>query len=79
MYELLGAFVAREGHADVPARHVEGGEKLGSWLSNQRTGYAARDLPEAERRRFPLNDEQVRRLLDLGARLELLEARKRTE
>ncbi len=32
----LGAFVAREGHARVPAVHVEGGFRLGIWASHQR-------------------------------------------
>ena len=74
MFELLRACVAREGHADVPDSHVEEGENLGGWLSRQRTRYAARDLPEAERRRrksaSPLSDDEVRRLVDLGVRLE---------
>ena len=70
MYELLGAFVAREGHANVPQRHLEGDENLGVWLNDQRTRNAARDLPEAERRgRAPLSDDEVRRLVDFGVRL----------
>jgi len=32
----LRQFVAREGHCDVPKRHVEGGYRLGRWLSRQR-------------------------------------------
>ncbi len=32
------AFVAREGHSRVPARHVEGDLRLGTWISTQRTG-----------------------------------------
>ncbi|CAE6932757.1 unnamed protein product, partial [Symbiodinium sp. KB8] len=32
----LRSFVKREGHADVPAKHVEGEVKLGSWLATQR-------------------------------------------
>merc|ERR1719162_1967277 len=36
---LLLAFKAREGHCDVPRKHEEQGDKLGVWLSNQRTAY----------------------------------------
>jgi len=32
----LGAFVKREGHAEVPAKHVEGGFPLGRWVSHCR-------------------------------------------
>eukprot|EP00439_Symbiodinium_sp_Y106_P028809 s3663_g3.t1 len=32
----LRSFVKREGHADVPLKHVEGEVKLGSWLAAQR-------------------------------------------
>lgn len=35
-YEALCVFAAREGHAQVPQRHVENGTKLGSWVSDQR-------------------------------------------
>ena len=36
MHGLLVAYVEREGDANVPDRHVEGGETLGVWLQNQR-------------------------------------------
>lgn len=32
----LRQFVAREGHADVPATHVENGYKLGTWVATKR-------------------------------------------
>jgi hypothetical protein len=35
-FRLLGVFVAREGHARVPARHVEDGVSLGSWVQTTR-------------------------------------------
>jgi superfamily II DNA or RNA helicase len=41
----LRAFVDREGHARVPARHIEGGEfRLGSWVNNRRNGYREKRL-----------------------------------
>ena len=69
MFGLLQAFREREGHANVPYRHVEDGEKLGSWLSTQRTRYKARGLSEAEckrRRASALSDGEVERLEALG-------------
>ena len=41
MYGLLQAYRAREGSANVPHGHEEGGEKLGLWLSTQRTMHKA--------------------------------------
>jgi hypothetical protein len=38
-YAALMAFAAREGHADVPKRHVEAGFTLGTWVQHQRTDY----------------------------------------
>ena len=35
-YALLCAFAAREGHARVPQKHVEGTVRLGKWVSVQR-------------------------------------------
>ena len=46
---LLLAFRAREGHCDVPRKHEEQGDKLGSWLSDQRQAYKRGTL-EARRR-----------------------------
>ena len=45
MYGLLQAFVEREGNANVPARHVEGGEALGQWVSTQPVSYTHLTLP----------------------------------
>jgi hypothetical protein len=36
-YQSLQVFVAREGHARVPNKHVEGNFKIGSWITNQKT------------------------------------------
>ena len=69
-YTLLRAFHEREGHANVPQKHVEEGERLGSWLSAQRKRYQARGWSEEERRAkrqgTPLSDEEVGRLEALG-------------
>jgi len=68
-YALLRAYREREGHANVPKRHVEEGEKLGVWLGTQRKRHQARDLSEEERkakRVSPLSDEEVGRLEALG-------------
>lgn len=32
----LSTFVAREGHAWVPTKHVESGHNLGAWINSQR-------------------------------------------
>ena len=69
MYGLLRAFREREGHARVPRKHVEEGEKLGIWLSTQRTRHQARGLSEAERKAksaSAMSDDEVRRLEALG-------------
>ena len=68
-FALLQAFVAREGHANVPQRHVEDGQRLGGWLSKQRTRHQLRTLSEAERRKkkvSALSDLEVQRLEALG-------------
>jgi len=36
-YQFLCTFYQREGHCNVPARHVEDGMKLGTWLGKNRT------------------------------------------
>jgi ribosomal protein L7Ae-like RNA K-turn-binding protein len=36
-FQLLVQYKEREGDCNVPYSHVEGGEKLGRWLSKQRT------------------------------------------
>src|SRR5262249_7143806 len=43
-YSALLRFVAREGHARVPAAHIEGGVKLGTWVVGQRTRFAGGQL-----------------------------------
>ena len=69
-YALLRAFVEREGHANVPDRHEEDGEKLGQWLGTQRLRWQARGMSEEERRAksagAPLSDEEVARLEAVG-------------
>ena len=70
MHGLLAAYREREGHANVPMRHVEDGEKLGRWMGAQRERYAVRGMSEAERKAktgsSALSDEEVRRLEVLG-------------
>jgi superfamily II DNA or RNA helicase len=48
-FSNLLQYVAREGHARVPASHVENDQNLGSWVAAQRTAYrnrSARMTPE---------------------------------
>ena len=69
MLGLLLAYREREGHCDVPDRHVEDGARLGGWLQNQRQAYKARGMSEEERkaaRRHALPDAQVEALEALG-------------
>jgi superfamily II DNA or RNA helicase len=51
---LLAQFVAREGHARVPAKHLEDGERLGGWVTSLRS------------KKIRLNAEQLARLEELG-------------
>ena len=51
---LLAQFVAREGHARVPAKHLEDGERLGGWVTSLRS------------KKIKLNAEQLSRLEALG-------------
>ena len=51
-WEQLGVFKAREGHADVPTGHTEGGLKLGVWLSRQRMAKKKGTLSEERRDRL---------------------------
>lgn len=53
-FSQLIRFVEREGHADVPAKHVENGFKLGGWCSNQRSKQKNGSL--SERRAAQLED-----------------------
>ena len=48
-FELLSTYVARENHALVPHGHVEAGQKLGEWASNQRRAF---ELGRLERERI---------------------------
>ena len=68
-YALLRAFVEREGHANVPRRHEEDGERLGRWLSRQRKRWQARGMSEEARKAksaSALSDEEVARLDAVG-------------
>ena len=38
-YAALVKFVEREGHANVPTKHVEGDVMLGRWVSSQHQRY----------------------------------------
>ena len=62
-YAALRAFHEREDHADVPYHHVEGGLKLGRWLSNQRHRKRLRGMSDAERKATSsstaLSDEEM--------------------
>ena len=50
-FALLGRFVAREGHADVPEEHEEDGKPIGNWVANMKYLRAWRNLrPEWESR-----------------------------
>ena len=69
MYGLLASYREREGHGNVPYKHVEDGERLGGWVTNQRKRYRAREWSEAERKQkkvSALSDEEVERLERLG-------------
>ena len=43
---VLEKFVGREGHAEVPAEHVEEGINLGTWVANMRFMKANGDFPK---------------------------------
>jgi hypothetical protein len=43
-YEVLVAYVAREGNANVPVNHIEDGYFLGRWASKMRGSYKAKEL-----------------------------------
>jgi hypothetical protein len=68
-YALLRAFVERKGHANVPERHEENGERLGQWLPTQRQRWRAPGWSEEERKVkkvSALSDEEVARLEAVG-------------
>jgi superfamily II DNA or RNA helicase len=54
-FGLLQKFFEREGHSDVPIYYLEGGAKLGRWVSNQR-----------HQNRSILSPDQLKRLDSLG-------------
>ena len=47
-FAALTAFKAREGHCNVPQRHVEDGFRLGMWINGQR---CSRSKMSAERKK----------------------------
>jgi len=47
-YEVLVAYVAREGNANVPVNHIEDGYFLGRWASKMRGSYKANELTEQQ-------------------------------
>ena len=49
---LLVQYKEKEGHCDVPQRHVEDGGKLGWWLNTQRRLFEKGDLDEERRQRL---------------------------
>ena len=49
-FMLLERYRAREGHCNVPSRHVEEGKKLGRWTENQRQ--RTDNLDETRRKRL---------------------------
>jgi hypothetical protein len=49
---LLQRFADREGHAIVPATHVEQGYRLGAWIDEQRSAYARGELNAKRIARF---------------------------
>lgn len=51
-FAVLERFVAREGHARVPAEHVEDGFNLGIWLENQRFLHTEGHLSQAQASRL---------------------------
>lgn len=50
--DALAAFIAREGHALVPSGHVEGGVRLGGWVTRKRLAYRKGRLAPGEARRL---------------------------
>jgi len=52
MFDLLCTYCDREGNANVPQRHQEGGENLGTWLMSQRNLYRSEKLGEDRRQKL---------------------------
>jgi len=55
----LRSFISREGHSEVPRKHIENGFRLGEWFSNRKT----------EKRLGRLDPKRLKALLDCGAKL----------
>ena len=51
-FQLLEQYAKREGHCNVPAKHIEDGVKLGKWLNRQRMTYRKGELDETRRKRL---------------------------
>ncbi|CAB9523514.1 helicase [Seminavis robusta] len=62
-FQALLSFQAREGHCDVPSRHVEGELKLGNWVNKQRQA----------RNKDKLDEWKVEKLDQIGFIWEALE------
>merc|ERR1712194_580010 len=61
-FTLLVKYKDREGHCNVPDKHKEDGEKLGTWLDRQRQA----------NRKDKLNADQIKRLDEIGVVWEVL-------
>mmetsp|Transcript_30841 Transcript_30841/g.31355 ORF Transcript_30841/g.31355 Transcript_30841/m.31355 type:complete len:98 (+) Transcript_30841:348-641(+) len=55
-YNLLVKYNKRKDHCNVPDKHEEDGEKLGKWLSNQRTA----------NKKGKINTDLIKRLNEVG-------------
>ena len=66
-FKALTKFKAREGHCDVPQKHLEDGLALGAWVGTQRRNIDQSDLgkPKAGKK-CPLTPERIKRLDSLG-------------
>ena len=51
-FELLQEFINREGHAHVPAAHIEQGFPLGQWVTNRRQTSKRGKMLAAEQQRL---------------------------
>ena len=68
-YNLLLEFKEREGHCDVPRRHMENDAHLGSWVATQRLRHKARDMDAASRKQVrisAMSDEEAQLLSIIG-------------
>jgi hypothetical protein len=61
-FAVLQGFIAREGHARVPATHIEDGVKLGVWVVGQRNRYARGRLPPEQVERLSAQPEWAWRM-----------------